>query len=215
MLSLLALGVVLAGPVPEAIERSVQERMGDVRVVVTEINDSRIAGPESRIASPGLMAIPEPGSRLGRTMRFVLVDGSTRVGSVVAKLSVTGRAVRASRALSRDEEVGADGAEAVDVELKDMLLRRLPTLEEIVGTHARRDIAAGEVLTEAVVIVPPTVQSGDEVRVSVTAGPVEVTGVGRASGTGRVRDVIRVLVPSSRTPLKARITGPGSVEIVR
>ncbi len=86
---------------------------------------------------------------------------------------------------------------------------------EIVGAQARRDIRAGEVLTDAALIVPPVVKSGDEVRVSVSTGAIEVTGVGRASGSGRVGDLIRVLLPSSRKGLKARITGPGSVEIVR
>ena len=85
----------------------------------------------------------------------------------------------------------------------------------IVAAHARRDIRVGEVLTNAAVIVPPLVKSGDEVRVSISTGAVEVTGIGRASGSGRAGDLIRVLMPSSRKGLKARITGPGSVEIVR
>jgi flagella basal body P-ring formation protein FlgA len=88
-------------------------------------------------------------------------------------------------------------------------------MEEIVGAQARRDIRAGELLTDAAVIVPLLVKSGDVVRVSVSAGAVQVTGIGRASGSGRVGDLIRVLMPSSRRGLKARITGPGSVEIVR
>jgi flagella basal body P-ring formation protein FlgA len=235
MLHLLALAAALTGPVPAALERSVQERMGEVRVSVigvtggeryegTKVRACEGAGAKLR-ASDGtgagvrrceaLVANPEPGSRLGRPMRFILVEGGVRVGSVVAKLDVTGSAVRASRALSRGEDIGADAIEAVNVELKDMLLGRLPTMNEIVGAHARRDIRTGEVLTGAAVIVPPLVKSGDEVRVSLRTGSIEVTGVGRASGSGHVGELIRVLVPSSRRGLNARITGPGAVEIVR
>jgi flagella basal body P-ring formation protein FlgA len=213
MLHLLALGVALAGPVPDAIERSIQERMGEVRVAVVEVSGSQIPSPESRI--PGLVATPEPGSRLGRPVRFILVAGGARVGSVVAKLEVTGSAVRSSRALSRGEDVASDAIEVVDVELRNILLDRLPTSDEIVGAQARRDIRAGEVLTGATVVVPPTVKSGDEVRVRVSTSVIEVTSVGRASGSGHVGDLIRVLMPESRKGLKARITGPGSVEIVR
>jgi flagella basal body P-ring formation protein FlgA len=211
MLQAIALAVALTGPVPAAIERSVQERMGDVRVEVVEMS-----GIE-RIKDGGLdvIATPEPGSRLGRAVRFILVAGGTRLGSVVATLNVTGSAVRSSRAIARGEELEADAIEVMDVELKDILLGRLPTLADVVGTQARRDIRKGEVLTEAIVIVPPLVKSGDEVRVSVSTGAIEVTGVGRASGSGHVGDLIRVLMPSNRRGLNARITGPGAVEIVR
>jgi flagella basal body P-ring formation protein FlgA len=212
MLMLLALGATLVDLAPHAIAEAVRARMGEVRVAIVEL---RIPNPESRIPDATLVAAPEPSSRLGRAMRFVLSSGGGRVGSVVATLHVTGSAVRATRAIARGEAVPAEALEAADVELSGMLLRRLPSLEEVAGSQARRDIAAGEVLTDALVIAPPAVRSGDEVSVSVTAGRVEVVGVGRASGSGRTGDVIRVVLPSSRTPRTARITGPGSVEIVR
>jgi len=213
MFYLLALSVALTGPVPAAIERSLQARMGEVRVAVVELTSNRIPDPGSRI--PALVATPEPGSRLGRPIRFILFADGARIGSVLARLSVTGSAVRSSRALARGEDLAADAIEVVDVELTNILLDRLPTSDELVGAQARRDIRAGEVLTDAAVIVPPFVKSGDEVRVSVAAGAIEVTSVGRASGSGHAGDLIRVLMPTSRRGLKARITGPGSVEIVR
>jgi flagella basal body P-ring formation protein FlgA len=213
MLHLLALGVALTGPVPAAIERSVLERMGEVRVAVVEISGSRIPSPDSRI--PALVATPEPGSRLGRPIRFILFENGARTGSVVAKLEVTGSAVRSSRALSRGEDLSTDAVEVADVELTNVLLDRLPTQVEVVGSQARRDIRAGEVLTGASVIVPLAVKSGDEVHVSVSTGVIELTTKGRASGSGHVGDLIRVLMPQSRKGLKARITGPGSVEIVQ
>jgi flagella basal body P-ring formation protein FlgA len=148
-------------------------------------------------------------------MRFILSANGARVGSVVARLKVSGSAIRSSRPVARGEELGAAAVEVEDIELTGVLLDRLPTMEEIVAAQARRDIRVGEVLTNAAVIVPPLVKSGDEVRVSISTGAVEVTGIGRASGSGRAGDLIRVLMPSSRKGLKARITGPGSVEIVR
>ena len=223
MLHLLALGVALTGPVPDAIERSIQERMGEVRVEVLELSGPRgreddgatvrCEGPEVRCEGPRV--IPEPGSRLGRPIRFIVFENGARVGSVVAKLEVTGSAVRSSRALLRGEDVAADAVEVVDLELKDMLVDRLPTQDEIVGARARRNIRVGEVLTEAAVVVPPVVKSGDEVRVSVSTGAIQLSSVGRASGSGHVGDLIRVLMPTSRKGLTARITGPKSVEIVQ
>jgi flagella basal body P-ring formation protein FlgA len=223
MLHLIAISVALTGPVPDAIEHSIRERMGEVRVEVVELGGPmgrwgdgakvQCEGPEVRCEGP--KAVPEPGSRLGRPIRFILFANGARTGSVVATLNVTGSAVRSSRALARGEDVAADAVEVVDVELKGILLDRLPTQDEIVGAQARRNIRVGEVLTEAAVVVPPVVKSGDEVRVSVSTGVIQLSSVGRASGSGRVGDLIRVLMPASRKGLAARITGPGSVELVR
>ena len=69
----------------------------------------------------------------------------------------------------------------VEAELEGMLLDRLPTMAEIVGAQARRDLGAGEILTTAAVVVPPVVKSGDQVKVSLSTGAIQVSGVGRAS----------------------------------
>ena len=44
---------------------------------------------------------------------------------------------------------------------------------------------------------------------------VQVNTIAVASGSGHPGDLIRVVSKGSRRPLKARITGPGAVEIVR
>lgn len=244
MVLLLALGLGLDAPVHAAIERAVRERMGDVRVVVLEMPNSEVrrpssdlpnsevrspdSGPTSEFRSPnsgptsefrppnsGLSALPEPGARLGRPLRFVLVDGGRRVGAVVVRLEVTATAVRAARAIARGEAVPADAVDVVNVTLSGLPLRRLPGVDDVRLAHARRDIAGGEILTEAVLVVPPPVRSGDEVTVLLKTGAVAVTSVGRASGSGYVGDRVRVLMASRRTPLAARVTGRGSVEIVQ
>jgi flagella basal body P-ring formation protein FlgA len=102
----------------------------------------------------------------------------------------------------------------------------VPDLGEAVGLTARRDIAAGELLTEAVLQFPPLVRTGDPVSVTVKVGSVEITSKGIASGSGHEGDLIRVTPVAAGTPgrrssgpgvrpLKARITGPGAVEIVQ
>ena len=137
------------------------------------------------------------------------------MGSVVARIEVTGDVPRARRGLERDEEITAADIETARVEIKNVLLRRLPEAADVVGARARRDIVAGELLTNALVTVPPAVRSGDEVQVMVTVGSVQVSGVGRASGSGQIGDLVRVTTSSSRKSLSARITGRGTVEIVR
>jgi flagella basal body P-ring formation protein FlgA len=216
MWHVIALNLALTGRVAVAIERAVQERMGNVRVAVIELTRTGERCDSVTVAEcEPLVALPEPGSRLGRPIRFILAVGDTRVGSVVAKLTVTGTAVRSSHAVAHRENIDADAIELVEAELEGMLLERLPTMAEIVGAPARRALGAGEILTTSTVVVPPVVKSGDKVKVSLSTGATQVTGVGRASDSGQVGDLIRVAVPSSRRGLEARITGPGSVEVVR
>jgi flagella basal body P-ring formation protein FlgA len=215
-LILLALGTVLGDEVrlapettvPIAIERAVIDRLGDVEVVVREVSTTVVD-------QSGLVATIEPGSRLGQPIRFILLAHGKRVGSAVARLEVVGRAPRARRAFARDEEISAADIDVARVEIKNAMLRRLPELNDVAGSRARRDIVAGELLTNALVVVPPAVRSGDEVRVTVTMGAVQVSGVGRASGSGQVGDTVRVSTPSSRRLLSARIIGRGAVEISR
>jgi flagella basal body P-ring formation protein FlgA len=207
-LILLALGTIAGSGVTLAIERAVVHRMGDVQVVVLSVSTS-VADRD------GLTATIEPGSRLGQPIRFILFADGKRVGSAVAKIAVTGRAPRARRSFSRDEEIGAGDIDAASAEMTNVTLRRMPSVTDVAGTRARRDIVAGELLTNTVVVVPPAVRSGDEVRVVVTMGAVQVSGVGRASGSGQVGDAVRVTTPSSRKSLSARIIGRGAVEIVR
>jgi flagella basal body P-ring formation protein FlgA len=222
-LTLLALGTALdaevrlpstsptagkANTVPAAIERAVLDRMGDVQIVVQQV--STTVAPQA-----GLVATAEPGSRLGQPIRFIVFADGKRVGSAVARLEVIGRAPRARRSFARDEEITAADVDVASGELKNVMLRRMPVLDDVVGSHARRDIVAGELLTNALVAVPPAVKSGDEVRVTVTMGTVQVSGLGRASGSGQVGDTIRVTTPTNRRPLSARITGRGAVEISR
>ena len=153
MFHVIALSLALTGPVPVAIERSVQERMGNVRVSIIEMTRT---GERCRRATvrecDALVAFPEPGSRLGRPVRFILVAGGTRVGSVVTRLDVSGSAVISNRAIPRGENIEADGIEVVETELRGMLLDRLPTMTEVVGAQARRDLRAGEILTTAAVL---------------------------------------------------------------
>lgn len=201
-----AFGEVSAITPEQAIERAVERRLGgDVDVEVTAL-DTAVA-PDRR-----LEALPEPGGRAGEPMRFVMMAGRARRGIAVATVTVVATYARAARAIARNEAVQPEDVEVVEGELPSIAFLRLPAGRDVVGLTARRNIAAGEPLTEAVLVVPPLIRSGDTVVLTVIAGSVQVTTKARASASGHAGDVIRV-VPDGGRALKARITGPGSVEV--
>ena len=166
-------------------------------------------------AQQGLEALPEPGARAGQPVRFVLMARRTRVGVAVATVMVSGPHPRATRAIARDEAITEADIDMVDDEWPSVPLQRMPAAADLVGLKARRNIAAGEALTEIVVDVPPLVRSGDVVTVTATVGAVQVTGAGTASNSGHRGDIIRVTPKPNGRPVRARITGESTVEVVQ
>jgi len=193
----------------DAIEQALARRLGGEAAVA-------ITGLETSVrAQQGLQALPEPGARAGQPVRFILMAGRKRVGVAVATVMVSGPHARAARAIARDEALTDADIEIVDDEWPSVALARLPVQDEIVGLKARRNIAAGEALTSAVLDVPPLVRSGDVVTVTATVGAVQVTGAATASNSGQRGDIIRVTPRPNGRPLRARITGQSTVEVVQ
>ena len=204
-----AFGAAVALTPEEAIERAIVRRMGGSVSVLVEVLRADVG------REPALRAILDPAARAGRPARFVLTAGGVRKGLAVATVQIEAEHARATRAIARGEVVEAGAIEIVTGELPGIALRRLPAPGEVLGLEAVRTIAPGEPLTDAVVRVPPVVRSGDEVAITVMLDGVSVTGIGVASGSGHEGDVIGVLSPNRRRPLKARITGHGAVEVLR
>jgi flagella basal body P-ring formation protein FlgA len=181
---------------------------GNVTVLVTMVR-------ADELSEPSLRALPDPAARAGQPTRFILTVGGVRKGSAVATVEVQGSYARAAHAIARDTVVTDADLEIVEGELPNVAFKRLPAPGDVVGLRARRAIAPGEALTSAVLEVPPLVKSGDEVTATVRVGAVQINALTTASGSGQAGDIIRVLAPGSRRPLKARITGQGAVEVVR
>ena len=161
-----------------------------------------------------LEAVPDPGGRTGVAVRFQLMARGVRKGSAVATVHVEAPHARAVRAIARDEALSTDAWQMVTSELKDLPFRHLPMPDEIPTLKARRDIAAGEAITDAAVVVPPLVRSGETVAVTIHIGSVEAKGTAVASGSGHLGETIRIMQRSSRRLLNARISGPGAVELI-
>jgi flagella basal body P-ring formation protein FlgA len=204
-----AAAAATGGAIGAAIERAVAERIGrGVHVSVATLQTA-VSATESVVASP------EPGARTGAPARFTLFVGGSRVGSAVATVHVTGTHVRARRALGRDEPLTAGDVQEIDGPLGGQPLKRLPSLADVLGARLRRNVAAGEAITAAVIEVPAVVKSGDVVSATVRIGAVEAEGKAVAQGSGQVGDIVRVVPGGTRRLLRARITGPGQVEILQ
>jgi len=203
-----------------AIAQAVAERFraaSPAQVVVGELRvDAALpqAGETSSATSGDLVALPDPGARTGRPAQFTLRAGSRRVGLAVASVTVSVPHVRTTAPVDRDAAVTAEVVQEQDGEVSGVRFEPLPRLDEVIGAHARRPLAAGEVLSQAVVIVPDAVRAGDEVKVVARVGALEAWGVGRATASGRVGDVVRITRGSARGLQPARVLSPGVVQVL-
>jgi flagella basal body P-ring formation protein FlgA len=201
-------GVDDAGLVRSVIATSVSSRLGEhARVTVEVLQAPGIAGA---VAASAL-----PGTRVGMPARFLLTLADGRRVSAVARVTADARHLVAARNVPRNAELTPDDVQWVDGPINGQLFDPLPSAGQVLGARARRAIARGEVITATVVKMPPAVRAGDPVTMVIRAGTMEVRGPGRAVSSGAVGDVIRVMRPAHREPLRGRIVEPAVVEILR
>jgi flagella basal body P-ring formation protein FlgA len=196
------------------IARAVAQRFGVApdRVTVTDLRAE--AGGDDAAGAEALVAVADPGARTGRLVQFALRAGTKRAGTAVAQVTVAAPHVKVTAAVARDAAIAAEAVREVDGDVGAVRFEPLPQIDDVVGAHARRALAPGEVLSHAVVAVPDAVKAGDDVKVVVRVGALEAWGTGRASGSGRVGDVVRITRGGARGLQPARVLAAGVVQVL-
>jgi flagella basal body P-ring formation protein FlgA len=211
------------GPADEAgvraaIVEAVRARVGGAAEV--RLEDVVIKAPRGE---GRLVAKPEPGARLGRPIRFSLATtrsdapaGMTwAAGYAIATVLVATDCARVARPVPAGAVVASDDIVAERADPGAILLQRVPAAAELVGARASRRLEPGELLLPTMVSARCLVRSGDRVTIRVSAGGVEAESQGVATQSGGAGDTIRVVNPSSRRPITARVVGPAEVEVIR
>ena len=159
-------------------------------------------------------AVPEPGGRAGKPVRFRLLQGGRQAGYAISVPEVSLRHVRAARPLAAGSVVAGDDVREEVRAIDGELIGRLPAAAEVVGHTTLRAVARDEVITARTVRVPPAVRSGDRVVIRAIVLGVEARGVATAQQSGAIGDVIRLVNPETRRQLKGRIVGKNEVEVL-
>jgi flagella basal body P-ring formation protein FlgA len=204
--------------VKAAVRSAVETRLGQpVEVTLDHVTCALTSAAPQPIA-----ATPDPQGRTGRTIRFVIVTAAAgprghavRLGEATALVHVSGEHVRARRPLAPGGTLAAADLEVVTAALDGVALRRVPAFSELLGARLLRGLAAGEPIPADAVVMAPVVRSGDEVRLTLRLSGVEATVMAVAEQTAGLGQIIRVVNASSRRALRARVTAPGEVEVVR
>jgi len=86
--------------------------------------------------------------------------------------------------------------------------------DTLLGGHAVRNIAAGEIATSTAITGTPAVRSGQLVKATATIAGAQISATLVAAQGGELGAVIRVVNRESRRQLRARIVAEGSVEVI-
>ncbi|HWI16429.1 MAG TPA: flagellar basal body P-ring formation chaperone FlgA [Vicinamibacterales bacterium] len=197
--------------VREAITAAVRARMGAGATV--SIDTLTI---ESNVDGPAVQAVPEPGSKLGRAIRFILrsSDMRARTGSATALVRVSVGHAHTTRALERGVAIADGDIVPASHDIAGAVLRPLPTLRDAAQARTVRPLAAGACITAPAIAALPAVRGGQEVVAVVRFGGVEARTIVTASQSGEAGSIIRVVNRQSQRPLKARVVSEGLVEII-
>ena len=201
--------------VRQAVLRAMQERLGaGARVTVDRVTAVCRADGD-------LVAVPEPGARLGRPVGFTLLPASVRPGRTP---SSAGYATADVRAEVRHVVIGRPVAQGTVLTAADLVerigdvgvqpLAAMPVLDDVEGTRASRNLKAGDLVTAALLRAQPLVRSGDLVRTCAYVGQVAICGQAVAQQSGQRNVRIKLINPESRKPLTGLITGAGEVVIL-
>ena len=192
----------------DAVRAAVVAHLGVNATVRIESIDITGDAPVFREARPG------PAARLGRPVRFTLVTENGAALPATATLTVTGTVVVTTRAVARGESLKPEDLDDSQRVITDVPLRRLPRLNDLVGSRALRALPAGEAVPGNAVTSRRRVEPGDVVTVIAASGAVEVTGTFVAADGGQPGRVIRVVNPETRRFLRGRVLNDGKVEVI-
>lgn len=200
-----------AGRTAEAvITRAVAERMGTGVTVAVQLVDS------AAIDGAFTSATPDPLGRLGGTITFTLTPAGARARPVRvrARVDVIASQVKALQPILRGHAVEAGDVEVLTAPVVGVPVRRLPSVDQIVGEKALRPIDRGQIIQPGFVAVRKVVQAGDTVTVVAIVGTVQVTAICVAADSGDPGDIVRVVNKTTHRTIRVRVVNKGMVEVI-
>lgn len=87
-------------------------------------------------------------------------------------------------------------------------------LQRLVNMQLKRPLAPGEVIRLSNVVAQKAIARGDQVIIEAKAGSISVVTPGIALADGRVGQQISIRNSKSKRIIKARVSGPGKVEVI-
>ena len=128
-------------------------------------------------------------------------------------LDIYGDALVAARPLSRGDRVTTAMVATERVVVNAIRRGAITEPKNLLGLEMKRPVNAGTPFTPDLVTAPDAVARGDHVMITARNGTFAVTSRGKALANARVGEQVLVENLSSTRKIRARVTGPGQVEV--
>ena len=159
-------------------------------------------------------SLESPGQPVGRVTVRVSCEGSTPwTVFVPAQVRIFRPVVVLKTPLKRDSIVGAGDITLVEQDIGQLTRGYMTDPEQAIGKKMTRTGQADQVLTPAQVQQAESVRRGDQVVISARSGSISVRMQGEALSGGTLGQQINVRNLGSQRVVKARVTGPGQVQV--
>ncbi|MGH8380270.1 flagellar basal body P-ring formation chaperone FlgA [Pseudomonas sp.] len=159
-------------------------------------------------------SLESPAQPLGRvTVRARCDGGSPWTVFVPAQVRLFRNVVTVVRPLKRESIVGEQDVSLRERDVGVLNQGFLSSLDQAVGLKVIRPTVMDQVLTPQHLEQAEVVRKGDQVVITARSGTLSVRMPGEALSKGGLSEQVRVRNLNSKRVVKARVTGPGQVEV--
>ena len=144
----------------------------------------------------------------------VLVNGKEAQSlRVVAQVEAQADVVTAGRYIKPDETIGADDLAISRIQLPPSISDFILDMQEVVGKRAVRPIPADKPIRVSLLAQPYAVRKGDRVTIEAKRGGLQIQASGVTKGSGQLGQSVTVTNQDSGKDLRAKVVGPGLVQV--
>ena len=159
-------------------------------------------------------SLESPAQPVGRVTVRVSCEGSTPWAVFVpAQVRIFRPVVVVKTALKRDSIIGAGDVALVEQDVSLLNRGYVTEVEQVIGRKLTRATRTDQVLTPAMLQLAEAVRRGDQVVISARSGGINVRMQGEALSGGTLGQQISVRNLTSQRVIRARVAGPGQVEV--
>ncbi len=170
----------------------------------------RLAACDSNLTQ----SLESPAQPVGRVTVRVSCEGSTPwTVFVPAQVRIFRPVVVVKTALRRDSIIGAGDVALVEQDVSLLNRGYVTEVEQVIGRKLTRATRTDQVLTPAMLQLAEAVRRGDQVVISARSGGINVRMQGEALSGGTLGEQISVRNLTSQRVIRARVAGPGQVEV--
>lgn len=195
--------------VPEHLERS--QIQGRYAIEINRLDPRLQLAPCPEALS---VTLESPAQPIGRVTTRIRCEGATPwTVFVPAQVRLYREVLVATRPLMRNTELQASDLAVSERDVSQLNQGYLTDLTQAVGMKLTRQVQPDQVLTPVFLAQREMIRKGDQVMITASNSKIGVHMQGEALSAGGFGQQINVRNLSSQRIIKARITGPGKVEV--